>query len=153
MRDIRVQLMEVVVMFFLPVAALLMLRDIGLEDAKFFPKYICYLMLSFAAINAFQVLKSWRQAKAAQGDSAPFPLRRVALALGMMGLYVLTMESVGFYLAGFLFFFVTMLVLDPVRPTPALLGRKAFYALCFMAVLYLLFNTMLGVMTPSGIWM
>lgn len=153
MRDIRVQVIEVVVMFFIPVAALVMLGSIGLEDAKLFPKYICYIMLAFATINAFQVLKSWRAAKAARGECAPFPLRRVALALGMMLLYILSMESVGFYLAGFLFFFATMLVLDPIRPTPVLVGRKAFYALCFMAVLYLLFNTMLGVMTPSGVWM
>jgi len=153
MHDIRIRLVEMLVMFFIPVAALAMLKDIGLEDAKFFPAYICYIMLAFAAINAFQVLAAWRKAKAARGEAAPFPLRRVALALGMMTLYVLTLETVGFYLDGFLFFFVTMLLLEPGRPTPALAGRKALYAVCFMAVLYLLFNTMLGVMTPSGIWM
>lgn len=153
MHDTRTRLVEMVVMFFIPVAALVMLNDISLEDAKLFPKTICYVMLAFAAVNAVQVLMTWRKAAAARGGSAPFPAVRVGLALGMIGLYALTMEAVGFYLAGFLFFLLAMLVLDPGRPTPAAAGRKAFCALCFMAVLYLLFNTMLGVMTPRGIWM
>jgi len=153
MRNIRTQLIEIVVMFFVPVASLAMLRSIELEDAKLFPNYICYIMLVFAVIHAFQVFKSWRKDKAEKGEPAPFPMRRVAVALGLMIIYFLSMEAVGFYLDGFLFFLVTTLVLESGRLTAALVGRKAFCAVCFMAVLYLLFNTMLGVMTPSGIWM
>jgi len=113
MRNIRTQLIEIVVMFFVPVASLAMLRSIELEDAKLFPNYICYIMLVFAVIHAFQVFKSWRKDKAEKGEPAPFPMRRVAVALGLMIIYFLSMEAVGFYLDGFLFFLVTTLVLSP----------------------------------------
>ncbi|PKN32222.1 MAG: hypothetical protein CVU63_19880 [Deltaproteobacteria bacterium HGW-Deltaproteobacteria-20] len=68
-----------------------------------------------------------------------------------MTIYVFTMEAVGFYLSGFLFFLLTLLVLDPAKPTTAGVRRKAFNALIFMAVVYVLFSVMLGVIIPSGI--
>jgi hypothetical protein len=68
-----------------------------------------------------------------------------------MVVYIFTMEATGFYVTGFLFFLLALLFLDPARPTPAGAARKALYAFSFMAVVYVLFSVMLGVVIPSGI--
>jgi hypothetical protein len=163
MINVRKRVLETTVMFSIPIVALYMLKDISIDDAKFFPKYICYLMLALASINFFQLWVylhkirpiHWptflRWSMPIKGGPAPFPLFRVGFCLIMMTAYVFCMEAIGFYLAGFLFFLVCLLVLDPERPTLVAAGRKSLYALCFMGVVYLLFSVMLGVVIPSGI--
>jgi hypothetical protein len=163
MINARKRLLETTVMFAIPAVALWMLDDISVDDAKFFPKYICYGMLILASINAMQLWLylntirpiSWptflRWSLPFKDGPMPFPMRRVGMALGLMSVYVFTMEAVGFYLSGFLFFLLALLVLDPAKQTSAGVGRKAVHALIFMAVVYVLFSVMLGVVIPSGI--
>lgn len=163
MINARKRIVETTVMFAIPIICLNMLSDISVNDAKVFPKYICYLMIGLAIINAFQLWIylnkirpiHWptflRWSIPLKGGAVPFPMIRVGMALALMTVYVFCMETVGFYLSGFLFFLATLLILDPDRPTPASAGRKALYALSFMAVVYFLFSVMLGVMIPGGI--
>jgi len=163
MINARKRLTESVIMFAIPVVGLYMLRDISMEEAQMFPKYICYIMLALAAVNALQVffylnklrpiqwptflrLSIWRQE-----GGPPFPLRRVGLALGLMTAYIFGMETIGFYLSGFLFYFLALLLLETEKLTAAAVARKAAYGLCFMAVVYVLFSVMLGVVIPRGI--
>lgn len=163
MINARKRLLETTVMFAIPAVALWMLDDISIGDAKVFPKYICYGMLLLAAINAVQLWIylnrirpiHWptflRWSLPFKGGPIPFPARRVGMSLALMGAYIFAMEAVGFYLSGFLFFVFVLLALDPASPTLSGTGRKAAYALVFMAVIYVLFSVMLGVVIPSGI--
>jgi len=163
MINARKRILETTVMFSIPIVALYMLRDVSIDDATFFPKYICYLMLALATINAFQLWVylhkirpiHWptflRWSIPIKGGLTPFPLIRVGFALVMMAAYIFCMEVVGFYLSGFLFFLLCLLVLDPAKPTMGGAVRKSLYALVFMVVVYLLFSVMLGVVIPSGI--
>jgi hypothetical protein len=163
MINARKRLFETTVMFAIPAVALYMLEDISIGDAKIFPRYICYGMLLLAAINAIQLWVylnkirpiHWptflRWSLPFKGGPVPFPIRRVGAALGLMVVYIFTMEATGFYVTGFLFFLLALLFLDPARPTPAGAARKALYAFSFMAVVYVLFSVMLGVVIPSGI--
>lgn len=163
MINARKRLLETTVMFAIPAVALWMLDDISVDDAKFFPKYICYGMLILASINALQLWTylnrirpiHWptflRWSLPFRGGPALFPTRRVGMALGLMTAYVFSMEAVGFYLSGFLFFLLSLLALDPAKPTAGGAVRKAVNALVFMAVVYVLFSVMLGVVIPSGI--
>jgi len=163
MINARKRLTESVVMFAIPVVALYMLRDISQDEAKMFPKYVCYIMLALASINAIQVffylnkmrpiqwptflrMSIWRKEGA-----EPFPLRRVGLSLGLMTAYIFGMETIGFYLSGFLFYFLALLLLETEKLTAATVARKAAYGVCFMGVVYVLFSVMLGVVIPRGI--
>lgn len=165
MINARKRLVESVVMFAIPLAALKMLDGVALDEAKAFPRAICYIMLVMASINAVQVFFyvnrlrpfQWptflRRSTFRSPDAPPFPLRRVGLALGLMTAYMFSMEALGFYLAGFLFYFLALLLFDEGRPTPAGAARKAVSALCFMGVVYVLFTVMLGVVIPGGIFL
>ena len=163
MINARKRLLETTVMLAIPTVALYMLDDISISDAKIFPKYICYGMLLLAAINAIQLWAylnrirplNWptflRWSLPFKGGPIPFPVRRVGVSLALMAVYIFTMESIGFYLAGLLFFVLVLLALDPAKPTPAGAGKKVGYSLVFMTVIYILFSIMLGVVIPGGI--
>ncbi|QJT09841.1 tripartite tricarboxylate transporter TctB family protein [Oceanidesulfovibrio marinus] len=163
MINARKRILETTVMFVIPVVALHMLDDISINDVKTFPKYICYGMLFLAVINVIQLVvylnkirpiqwpTSLRWSSPFKGGPIPFPTRRVVISLVLMTAYIFTMETIGFYLAGFLYFLLILLALDPAKPSLASTGKKALYALIFMAVIYLLFSEMLGVVIPSGI--
>lgn len=163
MINARKRLLETTIMFAIPVVSLYMLDDISTKDAKIFPQYICYGMLLLAAINAIQLWAylnrvrplDWptflRWSLPFKGGPIPFPVRRVGLSLALMTIYIFTMESVGFYLSGLLFFVLVLLALDPAKRTPAGAGKKLAYSIVFMTVIYILFSMMLGVVIPSGI--
>lgn len=162
MINARKRIVETTTMFAVPIVALFMLDDVSISEAKTFPKYICYAMLLLAAINLAQLWIYLNKVRPLDWPTflrwslpfkggTPFPIRRVCLALGFMTAYIFTMEAVGFYLAGFLFFLAILFTLDPVRPSAAGALRKVGYAACFMFVVYVLFSVMLGVVIPSGI--
>lgn len=164
MINARKRIIETTVMFAVPLVALFMLDDVSISEAKNFPKYICYAMLLLAAINLVQLWVYLNKVRPLDWPTflrwslpfkggTPFPLRRVGMALGFMTAYIFTMETVGFYLAGFLFFLAILFTLDPARPSVAGAMRKVGYAACFMSVVYVLFSVMLGVVIPSGIAM
>ena len=162
MINARKRIVETTTMFAVPIVALFMLDDVSIREAKTFPKYICFAMLLLATINLAQLWVYLNKVRPLDWPTflrwslpfkggAPFPIRRVCLTLGFMTAYIFTMETIGFYLAGFLFFFAILFTLDPAKPTAAGALRKVSYAACFMFVVYVLFSVMLGVVIPSGI--
>lgn len=162
MTNICKYLLETFFMFAVPVVALSMLDDIFIEDAKVFPEYICYAMFFLATINAIQFWSYVKKTCPIQWsallrrslptkETSSFPVRRLSVVLALMIVYVFTMETVGFYFTGFLFFFLILLILDQKKQSVVRIGKKIGYALIFMGIIYLLFSMMLGMTIPSGI--
>ncbi len=163
MINARKRLLETTIMFAIPAVALYMLDDISIKDAKIFPQYICYGMILLASINAIQLWVylnrirplHWptflRWSLPFKGGQISFPARRVGLSLALMAAYIFAMESIGFYLTGLIFFVLVLLALDPAKRTPVGTAMKFAYSVVFMAVIYILFSMMLGVVIPSGI--
>jgi len=162
MVNARKRIVETTVMFSIPIVALYMLEDVSISDAKNFPKYICFVMLLLASINLIQLWIYLNKVRPLDWPTflrwslpfkggTPFPMRRVGLVLGFMATYIFSMEAVGFYLAGFLFFLAILFTLEPTKPIAAAAVKKIGYAICFMTVVYVLFSVLLGVVIPSGI--
>ena len=76
-----------------------------------------------------------------------YPLRRVAVLFVLTVLYLLFLETLGFYIGAFLYF-----IAQPMKITPKLAAKRA--AVCFVCIafLYCLFTVLLAVQIPKGIF-
>ncbi|MCB2100511.1 MAG: tripartite tricarboxylate transporter permease [Rhodobacterales bacterium] len=80
-------------------------------------------------------------------------VRNLALGLGLIVLYVLVADTLGFYLSGALIFAALAVLYDPAGRSPRLLMVRGASALGFMIVIYLLFDQLLRVQAPRGIFL
>ena len=74
-----------------------------------------------------------------------YPLRRVAVLFVLTVLYLLFLETLGFYIGAFL-------IAQPMKITPKLAAKRV--AVCFVCIafLYCLFTVLLAVQIPKGIF-
>ena len=78
-----------------------------------------------------------------------YPLRRVAV---LTVLYLLFLETLGFYIGALLYFIAASLIAQPMKITPKLAAKRV--AVCFVCIafLYCLFTVLLAVQIPKGIF-
>ena len=81
-----------------------------------------------------------------------FPFGRVFLCFVLIVIYFEVMEWLGFYLSAFLFFIVVTFVLGRKELTFRKSGLRVGIAFIFTAVLFVLFNKLLVVQTPKGLF-
>ena len=77
-----------------------------------------------------------------------YPLRRVAVLFVLTVLYLLFLETLGFYIGALLYFIAASLIAQPMKITPK---RVAVCFVC-IAFLYCLFTVLLAVQIPKGIF-
>jgi len=80
------------------------------------------------------------------------PLTRVFLCFILIIIYFAVMEWLGFYFSAFLFFVAATFVLGRKELTLRIGGVRVGIAFIFTAVLFVLFNKLLVVQTPKGIF-
>ncbi len=85
-----------------------------------------------------------------------YPLRRVAVLFVLTVLYLLFLETLGFYIGALLYFIAASLIAQPMKITPKLAAKRAAKraAVCFVCIafLYCLFTVLLAVQIPKGIF-
>ncbi|MFO8088977.1 MAG: tripartite tricarboxylate transporter TctB family protein [Desulfatiglandaceae bacterium] len=87
------------------------------------------------------------------GKKAMFVWRPVVFTFVAILVYFALLERLGFYFSSFLFFVVTVCVLDRKNLTQRKCIIKIGGAFIFTAVLYILFKVILVVQTPRGLFM
>ena len=81
-----------------------------------------------------------------------FPLAQVFLCFILIIIYFAVMEWLGFYFSAFLFFVAATFVLGRKELTLRIGGVRIGIAFIFTAVLFVLFNKLLVVQTPKGLF-
>ena len=81
-----------------------------------------------------------------------FPLAQVFICFILIIIYFAVMEWLGFYVSAFLFFVAVTFVLGGKGLTLRKGGLKVGVAFIFTAVLFVLFNKLLVVQTPKGMF-
>jgi len=81
-----------------------------------------------------------------------FPLARVFLCFILIIIYFAVMEWLGFYFSAFLFFVAATFVLGRKELTLRKGGVRVGIAFIFTAILFVLFNKLLVVQTPKGMF-
>lgn len=118
--------------------------------AYLFPKI---LAIVFAILAGLDFLKSFRQEPETEKKlgSALYPWRIIAPGLGVLILYLASMETLGFYATSLLGFF---LMATAYRKSGAMSVRTCLFdlviATVFTGAMYVLFSVTLRVQTPQG---
>jgi len=115
--------------------------------ARQFPGVVLIIMAVLSALLLLQELLI----KGAKEKGKPFPWSTFSVMFGLIVLYLALMERIGFYTSGFLFFVAAMLYFGREKLTPRWAFTRVVVSGVFMTVIYLLFNVLLKVQTPSGI--
>ena len=74
--------------------------------------------------------------------------RNVAILAGMIVVYIFLFPRIGFPIATTAFLFAFSTIFDP-RPMKEKIVGNILFSVLFMAVLYLIFKVLLGIMLPS----
>lgn len=130
--------------------------------AAIFPKVVLCIMGALALMLIIQglILKRKVGRGVVQGAGVvmaktageKFMWRPVVFTFLAIVVYFGLLEKIGFYVASFLFFVVTVCVLDRKDLTPRKGLARCGYAFVFTAILYVLFNVILSVQTPRGLF-
>ena len=138
-----------------------------MEDprAATFPRVIIVIMgiLSVALLLQSLILRQKREAPPLENTSVReknedeasgnrFPFGRVFICFFLIVIYFAVMEWLGFYFSAFLFFVAATFVLGRKELTLRIGGVRVGIAFIFTAVLFVLFNKLLVVQTPKGIF-
>jgi len=119
--------------------------------AFLFPRLISVVMLGLAGWNFARAALGL--ARVGGGLSAGLFLRIAPGAVVMLIYVFLAARSLGFYAASYLAFVAIYALYDPAsHASPSAWARRLAIPAGFMAVIYLLFNTLLKVQTPRGIF-
>lgn len=140
-----------------------------MEDprAATFPRVVIVIMgvLSVALLLQNAIVRQKSNKPALQGTSiedegekddaavnTKFPLAQVFLCFILIIIYFAVMEWLGFYISAFLFFVAATFVLGRKELTLRIGGVRVGIAFIFTAVLFVLFNKLLVVQTPKGLF-
>ena len=132
--------------------------------AATFPRVIILIMggLSLALLIQTLLLRAGTAKAALQGTSVeeekgkakgtPYPWGKVIFTFVIVIVYFWVMEKLGFYFSGFLFIIGVTFILGRKDLDLKKGAFRAGVAFVFMAILYILFNKILLVQTPQGIF-
>ena len=81
-----------------------------------------------------------------------FPFGTLLLCFVIIVIYFVVMEGLGFYVSAFLFFVIITFVLGKADLNLKKGAMRIGIALLFTSVLFVLFNKILVVQTPRGLW-
>jgi uncharacterized membrane protein YecN with MAPEG domain len=140
-----------------------------MEDprAATFPRVVIVIMgvLSVALLLQSAIVRQKKERKVLQDTNVSdevekddavsgnrFPFARVFLCFVLIMIYFAVMEWLGFYLSAFVFFIAVTFVLGRKDLTLRKGGVRVGIAFIFTVVLFVLFNKILVVQTPKGMF-
>ena len=143
------------VMLVVAAGAYLLSVQADMPRAYIFPKTVITVMVVMALIQLTESIIMAKKIRAgmANQNAVAFPWKNVTMAFVCAVVYFASMESVGFYFSGFLFFLITTTLLQKEKITFKSSAMRAATGGVFMAVLFLLFHVILAVQTPKGLVM
>ena len=148
------EIIVVAVMLAIAAAGSWLCAGASVPEAYVFPKTVITVMVIMALIQFIESIVTAKKIRAIQGQrTGVFPWKNVSISLCCMFLYFISMESIGFYSSGFLFFLITTLLLDKKNITLKNIAKRVASAVVFMTVLFVLFHVILAVQTPKGLMM
>lgn len=92
------------------------------------------------------------QSQNASGSTKGFPFVRLVSCFLLIVIYFMVMEDLGFYLSAFLFFIAVTVILGRKDLTLRKGTMRIGTAFIFTAILFILFNKLLVVQTPKGLF-
>ncbi|MCB2191684.1 MAG: tripartite tricarboxylate transporter TctB family protein [Deltaproteobacteria bacterium] len=121
-----------------------------IEEARaaVFPRTIIVIM---GVLSGLLCLQHLLFRKPGAGKSAPFPFLRVSGLFVIIVIYLYVLESLGFYLASFLFFITVTFIMGYKKLNTKQGLRWVLGSFIFTVVLYVLFSVVLEVQTPRGL--
>ncbi len=125
---------------------------LGLIDdprAIAFPRTIIIIMGILSALLVVQGLLVPGEKKK---ETTPYPWIRFLVLFAMIVAYLALSETLGFYLSAFLFFVTVAFGLGRASLSPRKAALRLAGSAVFTGVLYLLFQVVLEVQTPRGLW-
>lgn len=131
------------------VALYISLRWVGDPKAIVFPRIVIVIM---AILSGLLLLQNIMTRRVNSQTRERYPFVRVILTFFVIVIYFAVMEWLGFYLSSFLFFVTVSFVLGSRELNPAKGLARIGIAAIFMAFLFLLFNKLLEVQTPRGLF-
>jgi hypothetical protein len=117
--------------------------------AVVFPKVVVGIMIVLSALLFIQTLIIKKKAAAQAGR--PFSFGPAIVTFVLTVIYFALMERLGFYLSSFLFFVAVTFILGREDLTFRKGTLRVGLSVCFMIILYILFNKLLAVQTPKGL--
>ena len=117
--------------------------------AVVFPKFVVIIMIILSALLFIQTL--FIKKKAASQTKKPFRFGPALLTFALTVVYFALMERLGFYLSSFLFFVAVTFILGSEDLTFRKGALRVGLSICFMVILFVLFNKLLAVQTPKGL--
>jgi hypothetical protein len=118
--------------------------------AVIFPRILIIIMGILAGLLLLQDLIIRKKMVSEKGKR--FPFGPFFLCFVMVLIYFSIMESLGFYLSSFLFFVAVTFILGAKGLTVGKSVARIGVSFFFMAILYVLFNRILAVQTPKGLF-
>ena len=131
------------------VALYISLHWIENPGAVTFPRIIIIIM---AILSGLLLIQSLMTKKVSSQTGKYYPFVRVILTFFVIVIYFAVMEWLGVCLSSFLFFVTVSFVLGSRELSPAKGAARIGIAAIFMAFLFLLFNKLLEVQTPRGLF-
>ncbi|MEX1057173.1 MAG: tripartite tricarboxylate transporter TctB family protein [Natronospirillum sp.] len=109
-------------------------------DPSFVPNIVIGLMIALSSILIFQSLRK----PTVKDDSNPFDWRKVAIVVGLIGLYFMSIRYLGFLIPSALFLFSFIFVFGYRNK-----GVTILVSLVIPAVIYFTFVTLLKIPLPE----
>lgn len=128
-----------------------MSKAVEIPESNTFPHAILWAMLALSCLQLVQALLMGRLGLKHIATVDHPAYRKVLIIVGSMVAYLLALEYIGFYVASFLFYIVTVLILQKRAITARVLLVRGGMAAGFVAALYVLFNVILSSQLPAGI--
>lgn len=109
------------------------------------------LLIAMSVINAGQYIQAIIKIAGrldVRVTMSGYPLLRVGVLFGLTIIYLMSLQTAGFYLSSLIYFFVTSLLAQPMKVTPALAIKRLAVCLLCVGFLYGLFTVSLKVQIP-----
>lgn len=118
------------------------------ERARSFPRVVIIIM----GILSFMLLLQTMAVKKTKEKGKPLPWKRFLIMFVLVLVYLYFMETIGFYTSAFLFIVVVTLLFGQSGFSPVRILSRTVISAVFTGVIFVLFNVLLKVQTPTGLF-
>lgn len=119
-------------------------------ESRIMPELLLYFLVFFTLGQYCFAFVAHRKHLDVKLTTKGYPLKRVSILIGLTILYLAVTETVGFYLASYVYFVAVSLIGQPMAITKkVVITRLIVCALCII-FLYILFTVLLAVQIPLG---
>jgi len=144
---------RLIALFCIALGGLLYWAALGSDNPKayFFPQMLALMMAAMGAVMLVTELRASADARAkAKAAWVAIPWVRILPGMLVLAAYMAVAETVGFYVSSWLAFTSIGIIYAPATNRMATVKRCLPIAVAFLAVLYLVFWTLLRVQLPHG---